>query len=125
MTLERNDPARGGATFQLGGENGYLDSRNGSNIQSITGAPLHLVGSPKVKVDNFGTHTNVTVADTPWGWGNLDRTFLHKPLHQKSTAAGRYADELRQRFANAAWDEQTRLDRHKGAYLQEKLGGER
>ena len=104
--------------------NSAVHSRNSQNLQPISGAPLHLIGSPNVKVENRRTHTNVTVADAPWGWGNLDRTFLHKPLYQKSSAAGRYADELRQRFASAAWEEQARLDRHKTAYLREKLGGE-
>jgi hypothetical protein len=91
-----------------------------SEKQSITGAPIHLIGTPKVVVQNRGTDTLVTVTDAPWGWGDLDRCFLHQPLKTKSISAERYALQLQQRIATAAWAEHGRRERLKEARRQER-----
>lgn len=92
-----------------------------SKKQPIKGAPTHLIGSPAVIVTNRKTETLVCVSSPPWGWGKLDRIFLHPPLHARSKGVERYALELRQRFADAAWKEHARREHLKDLKLREAI----
>lgn len=115
MNPERNTPARGGGTVHLDGEQSP-SSKNTAEKQGISGAPLHLIGSPTVAVTHHCGSTFVTVENPLWGWGNLDREFLHP----KSRAADKYAAELRERIAAAAWKEHGRIERLKEARRRER-----
>jgi len=97
------------------------NAENGAKKQPIHGAPTHLLGNPKVVVTNRGTSTLVSLTERPWGWPDASREFLHAPLHSKSAKAERYAAELRQRIAEAAWKEHARRERQKDLKLQEAI----
>jgi hypothetical protein len=113
-------PVESGPVDLLGG--GQRETMaNGPKTQPIKGAPTHLIGGPKVVVANKGHSTTVGFTDTPWGWGNLERVFLHKPLHPRSIGAEKYAAELRQRIADAAWIEHARRERQKDLKLSEAI----
>lgn len=122
MTSKRSDPgalgAAGAEGFQFATDASALTAKP-SEKQSLDGAPIHLIGSPKVSVTNRRTDTLVSVANAPWGWGELDRCFLHLPLKTRSVGAERYALQLRQHIAAAAWKEHERRERLKEAKRRE------
>lgn len=126
MASNRSDPgalgAAGAETNQLAADASAYTAKP-SEKQSIADAPIHLIGSPKVVVTNRGTDTLVSVAGAPWGWGDLDRVWFHKPLKRHSVGAERYALQLRQRIAAAAWKEHDRRERIKEAKRREREAG--
>ena len=133
MTLERDTPAQGGGTVQLGGENSSSLRAKPAKRQSQDGPPVHLLKRctcsatvdkckclPRVVVCNSGTETLVRLANAPWGWGRTDCVFLHLPLHKESKKAAAYAAELEQRLAMAAWKEHDRRERLQDARRREQ-----
>ena len=112
---------KAGPGVLMGSETPESSSAAGAKKQPIQGAPIHLIGSPRVVVTNRGTSTLVTLTERPWGWPDASREFLHAPLHSKSAKAERYAAELRQRIAEAAWKEHARRERQKDLKLQEAI----
>lgn len=127
--------AKAGPGVLLADEPGSYSGKALRN-QAIKGAPLYLLVRrctcsakpserekcrclPAVALVNRGSSTLVRVSNAPWGWGVLDRVYLHKPLHPKSLAAERYGGEIRQRLADAAWTEYARREDQKDLRLRE------
>jgi hypothetical protein len=120
-----NGPAReGGAERIQLATDGSAHSKSSEFSQDSSGAPLHLVGSPRVVIEHCDGRVFVRVLNPLWGSGNLDREYLTR-TGKPGPKALAYAEELRQRHAAAAWAAHKRREVAAEARMAERIANAR
>jgi hypothetical protein len=120
-----NGPAsKGGAERIQLATDGSAHSKNCSEKQDSNGAPLWLVGSPQVIIEQRDGRVFVRVLNPLWGSGNLDREYLTR-TGKPGPKALAYAEELRQRHAAAAWAAHKRREVAADARMAERIANAR
>ena len=102
MADKQNDPATtsvDGAGVHCGEH--HFPTPLASEKQDSSGAPLHLIGRPKVVIETRGTSVFVRIKNPLWG--DRDMEFLTR-TGKPGRGALAYAEERRQRHAKLAWE---------------------